>query len=199
MDIRKLGLGLGAFAAGAAAWVWGASRFGDRIGAALTPAPTPASPPPSPPASPPVGASATARTTPVRPAPDGVLDEAPLAAQRPVDADDIDAGVGAVPGDSTTSPIAPRPAGMAAAPVGMAETERHLPEQGGGDRDGHVPTDLLSDDPVRADTRAPDAFRPDPTAVPTAAEREALRPATGPAPTLVADRGSGFSEAAGAA
>ena len=40
---------------------------------------------------------------------------------------------------------------------------------------------------------------PDPTAVPTPEEREALRPATGPAPTLVADRGSGFSEAAGAA
>lgn len=37
--------------------------------------------------------------------------------------------------------------------------------------------------------RAPEHFRPDPTAVPTAEEREALRPATGPAPTLVADRG----------
>lgn len=34
-----------------------------------------------------------------------------------------DEGAGAVPGDSTTSPIAPRPATMAAAPVGMAETD----------------------------------------------------------------------------
>jgi len=180
MDIRKLGLGLGAFAAGAAAWVWGASRFGDRIGAALTPAPGD-------------------RTTPVHPAPEGLLDQPPLQAQRPVDArsDDPGAGVGAVPGDSTTSPVAPRPADMAAAPVGMAETEQGLPRPGGDD--GHVPADLLADDPVRADARAPEAFRPDPTAIPTAAEREALRPATGPAPTLAADRGSGLSEAAGAA
>lgn len=62
----------------------------------------------------------------------------------------------------------------------------------------HVPTDLLSDEPVTAATRAPDAFRPDPTAVPTAEEREALRPATGPAPSLSADRGdfaSGLAQA----
>jgi hypothetical protein len=38
--------------------------------------------------------------------------------------------------------------------------------------------------------RAPEAFRPDPTAVPTAEERESLRPATGPAPSLAADRGT---------
>ena len=158
MDIRKLGLGLGAFAAGAAAWVWGASRFGDRVGAALEPAPAP-----------------------------------PRA-----DAGD-DAGAGAVPGDSTTSPVAPRPATLAAAPVGMAETEKGFSEGGASPAAEHVPTDLLSDAPVTAGTRAPEAFRPDPTAVPTAEEREALRPATGPAPTLVADRGSGHSEAAGAA
>ncbi|SFN68371.1 hypothetical protein [Sphingomonas sp. OK281] len=41
-----------------------------------------------------------------------------------------------------------------------------------------------------ATDRAPDAFRPDPTAVPTKAERESLRPATGPAPSFAADRGS---------
>ena len=41
-----------------------------------------------------------------------------------------------------------------------------------------------------ATDRAPEAFRPDPTAVPTKAEREALRPATGPAPSFAADRGS---------
>jgi hypothetical protein len=60
--------------------------------------------------------------------------------------------------------------------------------------DGHVPTDLLAAEPVTPATRAPEAFRPDPTAVPTAAEREALRPATGPAPTLVADRGGAPAE-----
>ena len=38
--------------------------------------------------------------------------------------------------------------------------------------------------------RADEHFRPDPTAVPTAEEREALRPATGPAPSFAADRGS---------
>jgi len=113
------------------------------------------------------------------------------------DADD--AGAGAVPGDSTTSPIAPRPATMAAAPVGMAETEKHFEERAGNPAAEHVPTDLMGDRHPGNDSRAVDAFRPDPTAVPTEEEREALRPATGPAPTLVADRGSGFSEAAGAA
>lgn len=38
------------------------------------------------------------------------------------------------------------------------------------------------------DDRAPEAFRPDPTAVPSAGERESLRPATGPAPGFAADR-----------
>jgi len=72
---------------------------------------------------------------------------------------------------------------------------------------GHPAPDLAAADPAadpgRAPAaggeRAPPAFRPDPTAIPTAAEREALRPATGSAPTLAADRGSGFAEAAGAA
>ncbi len=55
--------------------------------------------------------------------------------------------------------------------------------------EGHVPTDLL--DPKRnADDRAIADFRPDMSAPMTAAEREALRPATGPAPSLVADRGT---------
>ena len=55
--------------------------------------------------------------------------------------------------------------------------------------EGHVPTDLL--DPKRnADDRAIADFRPDMDAPMTAAEREALRPATGPAPSLSADRGS---------
>lgn len=112
---------------------------------------------------------------------------------------DADAGAGAVPGDSTTSPITPRPATMAAAPVGMAETDKHFTERAGNPAAEHVPTDLMGDTHPGADARAAEPFRPDPTAVPTDAEKEALRPATGPAPTLVADRGSGFSEAAGAA
>lgn len=75
-----------------------------------------------------------------------------------------------------------------------------------GPADGHAVPDLAPDAPspqlttapsnaepeaaAALEVRAEDHFRPDPTAIPTAAEREALRPATGPAPTLVADRGS---------
>lgn len=57
--------------------------------------------------------------------------------------------------------------------------------------DGHAAPDLALDRhrPGAAD-RAPAAFRPDPTAIPTIAEREALRPATGAAPGFAADRGS---------
>ena len=150
MDYKKIGFGLGAFAAGAAAWTAATAAFGPKPGS--------------------------------RP-------------RRLAD----DAGAGAVPGDSTTSPIAPRPATMAAAPVGMAETEKHFEEQPGNPAAEHVPTDLMGDAHPGNDSRAVEAFRPDPTAVPTEEEREALRPATGPAPTLVADRGSGFSEATGAA
>ena len=59
--------------------------------------------------------------------------------------------------------------------------------------EGHVPTDLL--DPNRnVDDRAVADFRPNMDAPMTAAEREALRPATGPAPTLSADRGDLRSE-----
>lgn len=160
MNIKKLGLGLGAFAAGAAAWTWGASRFGDKVVKALDL--------------------------------DDTRGDGQLAAAS-------GAGIGAVPGDSTTSLVTPRPATMAAAPVGMAETEKDLPASRTNRAAEHVPTDLIGDERVTIATRAPEAFRPDPTAVPTEAEREALRPATGPAPTLAADRGSGFSEAAGAA
>lgn len=162
MDLKRIGFGLGAFAAGAAAWTWGASRYGDKVGRAIGPA----------------LAKRAAAATP---------------------ADDEGAGAGAVPGDSVTAPINPRPATMAAAPVGMAETDKGFQEKPGNPAAEHVPTDLMGDAPVSKDTRAPDAFRPDASAVPTAEEREALRPATGPAPTLAADRGSGFSEAAGAA
>ncbi len=113
------------------------------------------------------------------------------------DTDGFDGDV--VAGDSTTSPIAPRPATMAAAPVGMAESEKHVSARAGNPAAEHVPTDLMGDTHPGKDSRAAEPFRPDPTAVPTDAEKEALRPATGPAPTLVADRGSGFAEATGAA
>lgn len=64
----------------------------------------------------------------------------------------------------------------------------------------HGAADLATGELVTKFSRAPEAFRPDPTAVPTAEEREALRPATGPAPSLAADRGSfaqGLSRADG--
>jgi len=143
MNIKKLGLGLGAFAAGAAAWTWGANRYGDKVAKALDLGP------------------------------------------------DADTGRGKsqTADESSTAPV----------PVKVAETEKHLPVGEPNPAAEHVPVDLIADEPVTTATRAPEAFRPDPTAVPTDAEREALRPATGPAPTLVADRGSGFSEAAGAA
>lgn len=49
----------------------------------------------------------------------------------------------------------------------------------------HVPTDLTGDHQPGAHDRAPPAFRPDMDARMSAAEREALRPATGPGPSLV--------------
>lgn len=55
----------------------------------------------------------------------------------------------------------------------------------------HDAPDLSPDAPTPgADgRRAPEAFRPDPTAPVPASEREGLRPATGPSPSMVADRG----------
>ena len=53
----------------------------------------------------------------------------------------------------------------------------------------HEAPDLALDQPHPGpDQRAPEAFRPDPTAPVPASEREGLRPATGPAPTLVEGR-----------
>jgi hypothetical protein len=48
------------------------------------------------------------------------------------------------------------------------------------DSEGHKAPDLALDAPQPGTTRAPDAFRPDPTAVPSAEELDGLRPATGP-------------------
>ena len=63
--------------------------------------------------------------------------------------------------------------------------------------DGHEAPDLDEDKPHPGpDHRAPEAFRPDPTAPVPASEREALAPATGPAPTLSEDRGSMRSQTA---
>jgi hypothetical protein len=53
----------------------------------------------------------------------------------------------------------------------------------------HPAPDLAAGAPTPGTARAPDAFRPDPTAAVPASEREGLRPATGPAPTLSATRG----------
>ncbi|MFS0772012.1 hypothetical protein [Sphingomonas sp. 1P08PE] len=55
----------------------------------------------------------------------------------------------------------------------------------------HSAPDLALDRPrPGAADRAPDAFRPDPTASVPADMRESLRPATVPAPGLAADRGT---------
>lgn len=54
----------------------------------------------------------------------------------------------------------------------------------------HVPIDLLGGERPAPGDRAPADFRPDMAAPMSAAEREALRPATGPAPSLIADRGT---------
>ncbi len=55
----------------------------------------------------------------------------------------------------------------------------------------HAAPDLALDRPRPGPSdRAPEAFRPDPTAPVPASEREALRPATGPGPTIAAPRGS---------
>ncbi len=53
----------------------------------------------------------------------------------------------------------------------------------------HAAPDLAANAPPPGTNRAPEAFRPDPTAPVSEAEREALRPATGPAPTLSATAG----------
>ena len=65
-----------------------------------------------------------------------------------------------------------------------------LPGTGGPRAGEHAAPDLAAKAPPPGTDRAPDAFRPDPTAPVPASEREALRPATGPAPSLVEDRGS---------
>jgi len=134
MNYRNIGIGLGAFAAGAVAWTAATAAFGPKPGS-----------------------------------------------RRPASNDDDAAG--------SVSPGAIR---LANTPSGPAAHTPRFPETPGNPAAEHVPTDLMGDRHPGVDDRAVDAFRPDPTAVPTEQEREALRPATGPAPTLAADRGSGF-------
>ncbi|QNA86978.1 hypothetical protein G4G27_13655 [Sphingomonas sp. So64.6b] len=63
----------------------------------------------------------------------------------------------------------------------------------------HEAPDLALDQPrPNGDARAPVDFRPDMDAPISPAEREALRPATGSAPSLVEDRG-GMNSQTGAA
>ena len=57
----------------------------------------------------------------------------------------------------------------------------------------HVPTDLLAGADTRQ-TRAPDAFRPDPTAPVPPELRGSLRPATGSARAFAADEGETVTE-----
>lgn len=63
--------------------------------------------------------------------------------------------------------------------------------------EGHAVPDLAATAPLGPDHRAPVAFRPDMDAPMTAAEREALRPATGPSPSLVSDEGSSIQGSGG--
>jgi hypothetical protein len=51
--------------------------------------------------------------------------------------------------------------------------------------EGHAVPDLEGPEHPGPDSRAPEHFRPDPTAPVDPADREALRPPTGPAPSLV--------------
>ena len=82
------------------------------------------------------------------------------------------------PTAAVEAPVAPSPA--PAVPLTPAP-----PVAGGAE---HVPTDLMGDRHPGPNDRAADAFRPDPTAPVPENEREGLRPATGPAPTLVSGR-----------
>jgi hypothetical protein len=62
----------------------------------------------------------------------------------------------------------------------------------------HGAPDLAADAPTPGTNRAPDAFRPDPTAPVPASEREALRPATGPAPSMASTAGEMANQTASA-
>lgn len=86
--------------------------------------------------------------------------------------------------DDTAAPSNVTATNPAAAPTTIAP--RSAPT---GD-EGHAAPDLAADSDLGPDHRAPAAFRPDMDAPMTAAEREALRPAT-TAPSLVGESTSG--------
>lgn len=73
-------------------------------------------------------------------------------------------------------------------PAPNGPTPHDLPAPTG--LEGHAAPDLSAD--AAPGARAPEAFRPAIDAPMTPAEREALRPATGPSPSLVSDEGTGF-------
>ncbi len=92
-------------------------------------------------------------------------------------------------GVSTLRTVALAATGVAVGLFGVLLSRRRTP------REGHAAPDLALDKPHPGATdRAPDAFRPDPTAAVPASEREALRPASGPVPTMVEPRGSMASQ-----
>lgn len=62
--------------------------------------------------------------------------------------------------------------------------------------EGHAAPDLAPAAPPPGTDRAPEAFRPDPTAAVPAAEREAFRPATMPAPSPAEAYGAADAESA---
>lgn len=66
---------------------------------------------------------------------------------------------------------------------GPAPSREQVRDQVAAGDEGHAAPDLAAD--TAPGGRAPAAFRPDMDAPMSAAEREALRPATGPSPTLV--------------
>lgn len=94
--------------------------------------------------------------------------------------------------------------GVAALAIGGVALATRRPSEGEGSTDngptpkpqpaptgteGHAAPDLAAGQDLGSDHRAPTAFRPDMDAPMTDAEREALRPATGPSPSLVSDKG----------
>ncbi|WP_082449938.1 hypothetical protein [Sphingomonas sp. Leaf67] len=91
-------------------------------------------------------------------------------------------------GVSTLRTVALGVAGIAVGLFGVLLARRKVPSE------GHAAPDLALDKPRAASDRAPEAFRPDPTAPVSPSEREGLRPATGPVPLIVEPRGSMASQ-----
>lgn len=97
-----------------------------------------------------------------------------LANRRDTDDTPPDAPPQPLPGEQANGPAAHD----VAAPTGL---------------EGHAAPDLAAD--AAPGARAPEAFRPDIDAPMTPAEREALRPAIGPVPSMVSPEGTGFAAA----